>query len=69
MLEALDQIIAAIVPSLTQMGQALSVYVNMPVSMGGTMPLSTAALDGFLLPGVNNLGGVLVAVATFLNSL
>lgn len=66
MLEALDQIIAAIVPSLTQMGQLLAINVNMPT---GTVPLSTAALEGFVMPWVNNLGDLLQAVSTFLNSL
>ena len=69
MLEAIDALIMAITPRLTQMGGALSVVVNMPAAYGGAMPLSTAALDGFLMPWVNNLGGILQAVATFLDSL
>lgn len=66
MLEALDQIIAALVPSINQMGQLLAINVNMPT---GTVPLSTAALEGFVMPWVNNLGQLLQSVAQFLNSL
>ncbi len=67
-LETIDQLIASIVPSLTQMGGLLGAVVNMPAPYGA-MPLSTAALTGFVMPWVNNLGSILTALASFLNSL
>lgn len=64
--ESLDQLAAAFAPSLAQMGQLLATNVNMP---SGTMPLSTAALEGFVLPWVNNLGEICIGLANFMNAL
>jgi hypothetical protein len=68
-LESLDQLIAGIAPTLQQMGDALAINVNMPDQYGGTMPLSAAALEGFIRPWANNLGQILGALASFLNAL
>ena len=67
--ESLDQLAAAFSPSLMQMGTLLSLTVNMPAQYGGAMPLSTAALTGFIMPWVNNLGAICIGLANFMNAL
>ena len=71
MLEQLDGLIAAFVTPLQGMGFFLAqdVTLTIPGSNGGTMPLSTAALTGFLMPWVDNLGAILTALAKFLDFL
>ncbi len=68
-LESLDQLAAAFSPSLAQMGTLLSLTVNMPAQYGGPMPLSTAALTGFVMPWVTNLGAICTGLANFLSAL
>ena len=51
------------------MGVALSIQVNMPAEYGGTQPLASAALEGFLKPLTNNLGAIIEALANFLDAL
>ena len=67
--EALDQLAAAFAPSLYQMGTLLSLTVNMPAEYGGAMPLSSAALAGFIGPWVANLGAICMGLANFMNAL
>ena len=67
-LETIDQLIATFVGPMNQMGTLLGTVVNMPAPYGA-MPLSTAALTGFVMPWVNDLGSILVALSNFLNQL
>ena len=67
-LESIDQLVAAFVPALMQMGTLLGTVVNMPAPFGA-MPLSTAALTGFVQPWVSELGPICLAIAQFMNVL
>jgi hypothetical protein len=69
-LESIDQLIAGFVPALTQMGDLLGQFVTISVNgTNQTMPLSTAALTGFISPWVDQLGPICTAIAQFLNAL
>lgn len=70
MLEAVDVLLGVLEVPIHSMGTILMQKVTIDVGAGNqVMPLSNAALAGFVMPWVTDLGNLLVAVAEFLDVL
>lgn len=70
MMEAIDVFIGEIEVPIHQMGLLVGQMVTVDVGMGNQiMPLSSAALLGFIWPWLNGLGGLLVSIANFMDVL
>jgi hypothetical protein len=66
--EAIDRIVAALQIPIDSMGQLLIQKVTVDLGAGNVvMPLSTAALYGYIYPWVNGLGDLLIAISDFLD--
>jgi DUF917 family protein len=66
--EAIDRIVAALQTPMDAMGQLLTQIVTININGSNEiMPLSTAALTGFVMPWVNDLGQLLIAISDFLD--
>jgi len=69
-LEEIDKLIGVLEVPLHNMGLILGQKVTVDIGAGNAvMPLSTASLAGFVMPWVNDLGALLIAVANFLDML
>ena len=69
-LGTLDALIQTFVAPLNAMGGLLMQNVTLTLATGpSTMPLSTAALTGFVMPWVNDLGNICFALAKFMAAL
>ncbi len=69
-LELIDQLLGVIGVPLGQMGGFLSQIVTIEINnTNQVMPLSTAALTGFVMPFVNELGNLITAIANFIDAL
>jgi len=69
MLGAIHDLLQTFVVPLNEMGLLVGTTVTSTNPMINGMPLSTAALTGFLMPWVNDLGNILQALAQFAGSL
>jgi len=69
MLATLDDLLQTFVSPLNNMGLLVGTTIQSPIAQMNNMPLSTAALAGFLMPWVDELGDILQAVATFVHAL
>ena len=75
MLATLDALIHSMIASLSGMAYLLGQNVTILTAIGNaipsaqTMPLSTAAFSGFVMPWVNNLGPIIHALTNFLGAL
>jgi hypothetical protein len=69
MLQAIHDLIQTFVVPMNDMGLLIGTTVTSTNPAINNMPLSTAALSGFLMPWVNDLGNIVQALATFLQAL